>query len=307
MGSSGEGHWGGKPGTLADKIRQAGTDLDSAEYEAAVASLLGDALSNLNERDTEAVASHLETIKKALEKDVEGTLDLLFGGSVAKNTYADGISDVDAMVILDGSELAGKSPEEVCQYLLTRMRERLPNTVVERDGFAIRIEYADATIELIPVLREGGSLKISNASCTGWASISPERFSRKLTEVNQACSGKAVPTIKVVKQIFSSVPENQRPSGYHIEALAVDAFQGYTGPRTTKAMVEHFFTVSAEAIKAPMTDTTGQSAAVDDYLGKQGSVERMLVANAMARIARRIRVADGAQSVDHWKELLGSD
>jgi hypothetical protein len=117
--------------------------------------------------------------------------------------------------------------------------------------------------------------------------------------------GKLVPTIKLAKGIIAGLPDQRRLTGYHIEVLAVAIFKGYAGPRTPKAMLRHFFENLPDAVRQPRRDATGQSVYLDDYLGERDSLQRRIVADAMDRIARRIRNADGAHSVPMWRELLG--
>lgn len=56
----------------------------------------------------------------------------------------------------------------------------------------------------------------------------------------------------------------------------------------------------------PIRDASGQSVHVDEYLGAANSLPRRIVADTLARIGRRIRNADGAKSVERWRELFGS-
>jgi len=70
-------------------------------------------------------------------------------------------------------------------------------------------------------------------------------------------------------------------------------------------MLHHFFARASDLIRSPIPDRTGQSTHVDDYLGPQDSVERLVVADAVARIGRRLRNADGAMDLEQWKRLLG--
>ena len=62
-------------------------------------------------------------IKAALGKSIDGEIDLRFGGSVIKHTDVNGLSDIDALVILNGSELEHKSPEEVKAYFLQQLQD----------------------------------------------------------------------------------------------------------------------------------------------------------------------------------------
>src|SRR5215213_889397 len=57
-------------------------------------------LSRYNKRDTEEVSQRLEQIEGTLG-EIANIETLLFGGSVSKHTAVNGLSDVDALIILD--------------------------------------------------------------------------------------------------------------------------------------------------------------------------------------------------------------
>lgn len=111
--------------------------------------------------------------------------------------------------------------------------------------------------------------------------------------------------MKLAKAIVSQLPEQQRLSGYHAEALAINVFRGYDGPRTPKAMLRYFFDKAQDHVKSPIKDSTGQSVRVDEYLGPENSLERRIVADALGRVARRLANADGAQSLEMWRQIVG--
>lgn len=50
------------------------------QYEIEIEGFLHDCLKEFNNRDIETINTHLDTIKQALSKDTDGTLDLLYGG-----------------------------------------------------------------------------------------------------------------------------------------------------------------------------------------------------------------------------------
>ena len=303
-GGGGGGFIGRSPSKVAKDIRQAETTAQDASFSAEVNALLGELLAAANDRDTEGVVRHLEAIKQALDKEIEGAVDLLFGGSVAKHTYVDGISDVDTLVVVNESELANKTPEEVCQYFVQRLSERLPGTLIERDGFAVTVRYADSTIQLVPVLRRGATLLLPDAKCERWDRVRPTAFTTKLTDVNRACGGRVVPTIKLVKMLVRTLPQNRQLSSYHLEELAIRAFEGYGGARAPQAMLHHFFSVAPGLTAAPIPERTGQSRHVDDYLGPSGSLERLMARDALSRLGRRLRNADAAHALERWRRLF---
>lgn len=130
-------------------------------------------------------------------------------------------------------------------------------------------------------------------------------FQEALTNRNAACGGKLVPTIKLAKAINGELPENQRLSGYHVESLAIAAFRGYAGEKTTSAMLPTFFERARELVLAPIKDSSGQSVHVDGHLGPANSAERIAASHLLGRIARRMRNATAAASVPQWKALFG--
>lgn len=305
MGGSGGSFLGGDPRSIADKLRKAEQDSEDQAFRVEVETLLGQILADANDRDTDAVTKHIEIIRQALEKGIEGVVDLLFGGSVAKRTYVDGLSDVDALVVVNESELAATDPKAVCDYILGRLSERFPGRVIP-DGFAITVQFADVRVQVVPVVRRGEDYHLPSADCRQWSRVRPRAFSDALTATNKACSGKLVPTVKLAKVLLSGLPEARRPSGYHLENLAVETFRGYQGPCTPRAMLREFFSRAPDLIRTPIPDRTGQSSHVDAYLGHRDSVERLVVADAVARVGRRMRNADGAGDIDQWKRLLGA-
>lgn len=308
MGGSGGGFFSGRhtPSDLRRQVRQAEDESRGDSFETEVSNHIDSLLTQANQRNTAAIQQHMDTITSAIEADIEGSLSLLFGGSVAKHTYVDGLSDIDALVILNRSELGNLGPAEVRAYFAERLRESLPGTQVEEGCLAVTVSFADATIQLLPAVKGGQGVRIPCADGTAWSSVvRPDRFAQKLTQVNEATNSKLVPTIKITKSILAQLPENQKLKGYHVESLAIEVFEGYQGTTTTKAMLRHFFTEAPQRLRQPIKDSTGQSVHVDDYLGSANNVTRRIIADSVARIGRGIQNADGAQSLRQWQDILG--
>ena len=85
--------------------------------------------------------------------------------------------------------------------------------------------------------------------------------------------GRVVPVVKLAKAMaycFNTRPK-RKISGYDTVSLAIDAFKDYQGPLEVKTMLVHLLGHSMDAVKSPITDSTGQSRHVDEYLGPAGS------------------------------------
>jgi hypothetical protein len=307
MGGSGGGYFRREtPEHVREALRKEEETTANQMFETEVANDIGDRLGDYNNRDTDSVRLALERFRKALENEIEeGGITPVFGGSVRKRTYVDGISDVDSLFVLKGDELATLSPNEALDFFETKVHKAFPNAETERDAMALRINDEGVVLEILPAIRREGQLCIPSESGDTWSKINPQAFFRKLSDVNERYGGKVVPTIKIAKGINETFSPNQRLSGYHLESLAIDAFKDYTGPQNTKAMVEHFVGYAAEHVLNPIRDKTGQSLHVDAYAGAKGSELRKLMAQNLDRVWRKMKNANATQSREKWIELLG--
>ena len=106
-GGGGNGWSSGSGEAIGARIDRAVANATASDsYKAEANAYLQDLLADYNNRDADGIRRHLETIKQAVERDIDGEVEMLFGGSVRKHTYVDGLSDVDALMTVNSSELA---------------------------------------------------------------------------------------------------------------------------------------------------------------------------------------------------------
>jgi hypothetical protein len=294
------------PQEFKDKVRQAEEAARDEAYEAEANALLADCLAQFNDRDTARIKEILDRVKNELTDEFEETVELLFGGSVAKRTYVDGLSDVDALLLLNPANASEQTPEEVKQTCAKRLREIFGKDAVSAGRLAVTVETDGQVLQFLPALRSGEHFKISNPEGTDWARIRPRAFAQSLSEANANLGYKLVPTIKLAKAIIGQLPEQRRLSGYHVEALALKIFENYTGEQLPRAMLKYFFENASGKLQRPMEDVTGQSAHLDEYLGPANSLQRKIMADACDRIGRRLKNADGAKDITLWKQVFGN-
>lgn len=292
-------------GKMDDRREESVRDARKDAYEADVGEYLTSLLAEYNDRDIEGTRDVLEAVKKELEGEIDGTVDLLFGGSVAKHTYVDGLSDVDMLVLFEKTELAGSSPGEIQKMLSRLLRDRFGRQATISAGKqAVTVSWEERTIQFLPALRIGDSFRIASSDGSGWTRTAPRRFAKALTSANRALGGTLIPCIKLVKAIVGALPESRQMSGYHTEAVAMKVLGSYDGPKTPKAMIRHYFEYAGRCVLSPIRDASGQSTFVDDYLGEKNDSRRRLIATTLDRIGRRLRNADSVTSLDQWKKLL---
>jgi hypothetical protein len=279
--------------------------LDQA-FDTEMAETIGELLAEAR-RDVDATAGALEDIKNALEGDIEGSLDPKFGGSVRKHTFVEGISDVDTLLILRDPTLKGRTPQDVLDLFERKIRKELPGWEVSRGKLAITLRKEGLEIQVLPAIRADGKTRIPAARGDRWSEINPEAFYRKLTETNSRYGNKVIPIVRLAKIINDRQPESLQITGYHIESLAIEAFEEYKGALNPKSMLEHFVDRSRTLVLSPVKDRTGQSVHVDDYLGPANSKDRKAVSAVLDRVFRQMKNADALRSKDQWLKLLGEE
>lgn len=296
------------PEELRNLVRNAEERTTMAAFEAQLSHILGQLLGNYNSRNAQLVTERLDALKGALEGTIEGALDQLFGGSVAKHTYVDGLSDIDSLLLINQTELEGLRPSTVLN--------RIENTIRATEGehcdvasgrMAVTVEFDDGMkIQLLPAVRMSKEMfRVPSSQRDDWANINPQAFQAALTKRNAECGGKLVPMIKLAKAIIGELPESQRLSGYHTESIAISLFRDFRGQKTVAAMLPAFFEGAQEVVRSPIRDNTGQSVHVDEYLGPENSQTRLAVSHVLGRIAKRMRNASAAGSATQWQSLFG--
>ena len=253
---------------------------------------LRDKLREYNERDVESINRHIRGLRDALEQTGNDVLPTRFGGSVSRHTYVDGLSDVDVLLTVNDSPLAGQAPKAVIQRMAELIRQRMPRTHVSTGNLAVTVKYTDGhEIQILPAVRTKAGIRIANPSLNQWSGVlHPERFSEKLTNINQANSGRVIPAIKLTKVLARRLirSDRDRITGYHIESLAIEAFKNYRGSTDLKSMVGHLLDYSSKAVHQPIKDSTGQSRYVDDYMGQQASDARQKASGNLQRMRARL-------------------
>lgn len=310
MGGSGGGGGWTRPSDIAREVREAERQVDSAGFQTDLAGLLTQLLARFNDRDTPLVRRRLDEILSALGNVLDDRIEQIFGGSVAKHTYVDGLSDIDCLLVVNGTDLEKAGPRSALNNVEKILADKLKGSAEVSVGqMAVTVKYGDGMeIQLLPAVKSGDKLKIqSSRDAARWSAIDPAKFQAGLTKYNAQCDGKLVPTIKLAKAIIGQLPDAHQLSGYHIESLAIDAFKGYAGTKTVTAMLPVFFERAKDRVLRPLTDSTGQSVHVDAYMGASDSAERKNASHILGRIAKRMVNATAAGSLPQWRDLFGDD
>lgn len=301
----GGGHWYSNR-SVAEIKKEIGNQEEKADFDSAVEALVREELSSVNVRDSVSIGKHIETLIEAIKVEVEESVMVNLGGSVKKHTYVNGISDIDVLVDIGNTKYGDMKPREAIDSIAALIRQRLPNSKIETGEMSIKVVYSDGTeLQLLPAFKTKTGFKIPDPKTSSWSSvIRPDIFAKKLTEINKSNRGMVVPVIKALKGAQDNFPERLKLTGYHIESLAIEAFEAYNGDYSYQSMIGHFCRKIAERVKIPIQDKTGQSLHVDDYLGGANSTARMAVSDNFQRLTSKIIAARESCDIETWKEVF---
>ena len=98
---------------MGSQLSSSASGAQASQHEIEMNEFLEDLLKEYNNRDVEAIRTHLNEIEKVLDREIEGLDRILFGGSISKHTFIEGTSDVDALVILDRATYKDATPKEL--------------------------------------------------------------------------------------------------------------------------------------------------------------------------------------------------
>ena len=151
-----------KPDALRARLRQAESDTESDLYDAAAEKVIGEKLAEFNDRDSDRIGAILQDVARELGEEFEMAIDLRFGGSVSKNTYVNGLSDVDALVLIHRSDVGNKTPAEIRTLFAECLRARFGRDSVREGELAVTLSIADHEIQLLPAIKGNRGYKIAS-------------------------------------------------------------------------------------------------------------------------------------------------
>ncbi len=304
MGGGGGGGYKGVSPAQWERLNAA-YEADRETLNSRIDDLLAEKLVAANARNTDELRDRIKQIAEILGKtaDVE---QMLYGGSVGKHTAVEGISDIDLLAIIESATALSGSPKEFLATFTKELHAQLSNADIESvtpGTLAATVKYRDGTeVQVLPAVRKGTQLMVGAKDGQTWTQTAPKAFRDVLTKANEKTNGQVVRVVKLFKVINERLPAQKQLTGYHIEALAVEAAKNYTGALTPRMFLSRFLEVSSERVLSRISDVTRQSRYVDDYLGRDNSVERRNVAQTLLGLKRRL---DAATSLGEWKAVFG--
>jgi hypothetical protein len=233
-------------------------------------------------------------------------------GSYRRETKTKKLRDVDIFVVVaaDGPQahLRQLPPAAVLGELADVLRPKYPG--VYPDQMACVVEFGKEeeimSFDVVPAFdRAGGGYEIPDARTGGWIATNPRIHHELSTAKNDACGGKFVPFVKMVKGMNRHLEEPVRPS-FLLEVMAQDLV---LEPMADYAEEVRWFLASAvEQVHNPWPDPAGLGPDVNTMTASERGAAAAALGDALTIAEKAIDLAaDGHEraAVEQWRELFG--
>ena len=257
-------------------------------------------------RDGQRVAKRLEIICNAFRSAGHQAVQTKFGGSVEKGTFVTGLSDVDVLLIVNQSTMKDQPPSRVIKHVRRVIKGQFPKNRVKAGKLAVTVNFRKGPeMQVLPAIRANADgFRIAQPGTSGWSNIViPDNFVGMLTKVNRGTDGRAVQVIKLAKAMANCFikRDNHKIIGYHMEALAVDAFKDYREQLDPQSMLVHLFKHATHNVMIPMDDSTHQTTHVDQYLGPANSKLRKAASTHFGQMQSKV---ESCKTRDEFNKLF---
>jgi SMODS domain-containing protein len=236
--------------------------------------------------------------------------DHFLTGSYRRNTKTKYLRDVDVFVVLDGdgpqAGLRQKEPAALLAELKSILKEHYDAVVI--DQMACTISFGSdeeiVSFDVVPAFtRKEGGWEIPDTA-RGWIATNPKRHHELTTAKNEACEGKYVPFIKMVKGANRELGDVVDPS-FLLEVMALSLVAEPFGRYQDE--LNWFFATAADEVLRDWPDPVG----IGPDVNSMNSGERRKAAEAL-RAAQQIAESavwledEGKEraAVEEWRKLF---
>lgn len=303
----GGGYGGGKSGG-GIAARRARTATKESEYLAIANDYVRSRLEETARRDHGETREIIDSLVDGLNQRIAGRADAVYGGSTAKGTFVEGISDYDVLVRVQETELAGKGPRAALDRIAAAAQATFPDAKISVGKMAVTVTMNSKEYQAVPALRaKNGDIRLPEPGRNAWSNVTqPRKFADRFTAANQRHDGMVKQTTRTFKLMQEKqLPKDSRLIGYHVEAIAYLAFRSQKPRETTHTrMLEDMTKAASHLVRQPITDRTGQNRHVDDHLGPANSKKRQRVAHELSRLAKKMQRARESGDAEAWRSVL---
>ncbi|HEV7642088.1 MAG TPA: CBASS oligonucleotide cyclase [Gaiellaceae bacterium] len=239
--------------------------------------------------------------------------DHFLTGSYRRRTKTKRLKDVDIFVVIDPDgpqhDLRGRPPAEVLEELRKVLATKYSDVVP--DGFACVVSFGQTedvtSFDVVPAFkRNRGGWEIPDAERGTWIATNPKTHHEQLTKKNEACDGKFVPFVKMVKGINREAGE-PIPASFLLEVMAHGLVREPFGRYQDE--VTWFLASAADGVEADWADPAGLGPPVNNTMTARERARAAdtfrgwhLIADEAVRLEDAGRERD---AVEQWQRLFG--
>ncbi len=240
--------------------------------------------------------------------------DFFLQGSFARKTMIAPLRDIDKVVILAASwanlrTIAG-GPDKAMDLIQKVIAANWPDATFKRTRHSLQVDYGENnfSFDIVPAFETNTAdddVEIADRDTGGWRRSNTRRLMRAVRDRNDACEGRFVHQVRMVKSFVHDVLGEAFP-GLHAEAIT------YLAITTVQADAQAIASVLATAVVAignGYYDPTGVDRLSDRLPNDVRARARTAFSEASQRAQEALRLeaaGDELGAVRVWKSVLGS-
>ncbi len=198
----------------------------------------------------------------------------IISGSLLKETYIDGISDIDILIPINESIYSNYSPNEIIESLFNyELDTDFEKYFISANKNALRLRFKNLWIELVPVRISDSNLLFPNKNGKYWKEIHPNKVTYKIKELEKQSKHMISLTIRIVKVILLRLFRLYEINSYIIEFIIIE-FISYKKEDDLLELILVSLKLIRDRILYPISDVTRQYKYIDQNLGVALSDER---------------------------------
>lgn len=230
-------------------------------------------------------------------------------GSYRRHTKTKKLKDVDIFVVVKRAGAQGHlrdlGPQALLEELKKVLDEKYDSVVIDQMGCTIDFGSDQiVSFDVVPAFkRAAGGYEIPD-TLTGWIATNPKRHHEMTTEKNDACDGKFVPFVKMIKGANRELGDPVDPS-FLLEVMALDLVSTPFGSYQDELV--WFLATAAEAFDQAWPDPAGLGPDINTMSESERQTARTAFGDAHQIAERAVWMEDNDQeraAVEEWRKLF---
>lgn len=199
-------------------------------------------------------------------------------GSAEKDTFNEGISDIDLRAVTDNGTLLGLPPRVAKKLILKQIASIDEKTKPRLGHQTVTISKKGHDYQIIPVVKSKGTTYVPSEDGRYWKAVDLHAFDRELHKLNKRTGGRFCEAVRFVKILSNQyMPKQFRLSGYHIETMALEILRNCPSSMDRTKMVDTILNSIPSRVRYYSPDITGETKAVDHDLGSSYNNNRKYI------------------------------